>query len=72
MPVRTFLTRLRGIGYDGYVTVEGDAAGPEEVLREAVARLKAWSREGADVPAESDSEPAGPRRPAKKIAVRGI
>ena len=43
MPVEKFLTRLQGIGYNGWVTVEWekawlpDIAEPEEILPDAIA-----------------------------------
>jgi sugar phosphate isomerase/epimerase len=63
--VETFLTRLRGIGYDGYVTFEWEKAWlpniapPEEALPAAIKKLKEWGRPAAeDAGAESDAEPA--------------
>jgi len=55
-----FITRLRGIGYEGYVTVEWEKAWlpglaePEEILPDAVTQLKAWTKLGIEEP-----EPAG-------------
>jgi fatty-acyl-CoA synthase len=69
VPVQKFLTRLRGVGYRGYVTVEWEKAWlpglaePEEILPDSIAKLKQWSGEGADIEGvESDSEPAAPTR----------
>jgi sugar phosphate isomerase/epimerase len=48
--VQNFLTRLMGIGYNGYVVVELDKASlsglpePETVLPEAIAQLKKWTQ----------------------------
>jgi len=63
--VENFVTRLRGIGYGGYVTVEWEKAWlpalaePEEVLPDAIAKLRKWAGENADIPGkEGDSEPA--------------
>jgi sugar phosphate isomerase/epimerase len=48
VPVRLLLTRLRGIGYRGYVTLEWEKASlfglpePEELLPESLARLCDW------------------------------
>lgn len=48
VPIERFLTRLRGIGYDGWVTVEWEKmlfpelAEPEEVFPAALATLRAW------------------------------
>jgi sugar phosphate isomerase/epimerase len=71
--VRKFIARLRGIGYEGYVTVEWEKAWlpalaePEEILPDSIKKLKEWAGQNADVPAESDSEPAaGPKKAAKK------
>jgi len=56
----TFITRLRGIGYEGYVTVEWEKAWlpglaePEEILPDAVKKLKEWQKLGVEEP-----EPAG-------------
>ena len=69
VPVQKFLTRLRGVGYRGYVTVEWEKAWlpalaePEEILPDSIAKLRQWAGEGADVEGvESDSEPAAPTR----------
>lgn len=63
--VETFIHRLRGIGYEGWVSFEWDKAWlpnlaePEEVLPDAVAKLREWAGIKADVEGkESDSEPA--------------
>lgn len=51
VPVKNFLTRLRGIGYQGWVTFEWEKAwlpgiaGPEEVLPDAIKKLKEWTTE---------------------------
>ena len=65
VPVQKFVTRLRGIGYDGYVTVEWEKAWlpglaePEEILPDSIKKLRDWSGIGADVEGvESDAEPA--------------
>src|SRR5439155_402554 len=48
--VRNFLRRLRGIGYEGYVTVEwekawlANLAEPEEILPDAIAKLRDWDK----------------------------
>ncbi|HEV2293611.1 MAG TPA: sugar phosphate isomerase/epimerase family protein [Tepidisphaeraceae bacterium] len=69
--VQTFLTRLRGIGYNGWVTFEWEKAWlpniaePEEVLPHAIVKLREWTREGEDIEgAEADSEPAAPTKGA--------
>lgn len=54
VPVQPLITRLRGIGYHGYVTFEWEKAWlaglaePEEVLPDAVKKLREW----AEVPWE--------------------
>ena len=48
--VRDFLRRLRGIGYEGYVTVEWEKAWlaalaePEEILPHALGKLREWEQ----------------------------
>lgn len=60
VPVEQFLTRLRGIGYKGYVTLEWEKAWlpniaePEEILPHAVTKLKEWTK------------PFEPEKPVKK------
>ena len=65
VPVEKFVTRLKGIGYTGYVTVEWEKAWlpniaePEEVLPDAAVKLRKWAGAGEDEPGvEGDSEPA--------------
>ena len=67
VPVEKFITRLRGIGYTGYVTLEWEKAWlpglaePEEILPDSIAKLKKWLTVGADIEdGESDSEPSEP------------
>ncbi len=67
VPVRKFITRLMGIGYDGYVTLEWEKAWlpglaePEEILPDAIVKLRDWSKpQNPDPAAEADSEPAAP------------
>jgi sugar phosphate isomerase/epimerase len=68
VPVEKFITRLMGVGYTGYVTVEWEKAWlpglaePEEILPDAIQKLRKWAAsEGADLPGvEGDSEPAAP------------
>jgi sugar phosphate isomerase/epimerase len=67
--IERFLTRLRGIGYKGWVTVEWEKAWlpniaePEEVLPHAITRLREWAKRGEDIEgAEGDSEPAAPTK----------
>jgi sugar phosphate isomerase/epimerase len=65
VPVDKFVTRLMGVGYTGYVTVEWEKAWlpniaePEEILPDAVTKLRKWAATNADEPGvEGDSEPA--------------
>jgi sugar phosphate isomerase/epimerase len=64
VPVEKFITRLRGIGYEGWVSVEWEKAWlpniaePEEILPDAITKLKRWASDGADEEAESDTAPA--------------
>lgn len=64
--VEPFLTRLRGVGYTGWVTFEWEKAWlpniaePEDALPQAIAKLREWTRDGDDIEgAEGDSEAAG-------------
>lgn len=49
VPVRKFLTRLRGIGYDRWVTLEWEKAWlpnlaePEEIFPDAITKLREWT-----------------------------
>ena len=60
--IEQFLKKLRGIGFDGTVTVEWDRAWlpslapAEEALPEALKRLKAWNKSIDDLMAEGRSE----------------
>jgi sugar phosphate isomerase/epimerase len=65
VPVEKFITRLKGVGYTGYVTVEWEKAWlpniaePEVILPDAAEKLRKWAATGADEPGvEGDSEPA--------------
>ena len=65
VPVQKFITRLMGVGYNGYVTVEWEKAWlpglaePEEILPHAIVKLREWAATGADEEGvEGDSEPA--------------
>ena len=66
VPVEKFITRLRGVGYTGYVTVEWEKAWlpglaePEDVLPDAAQKLRKWAAENAgEEEGEGDAEPAG-------------
>ena len=63
--VEKFVTRLKGVGFTGYVTLEWEKAWlpniaePEDVLPDAAKKLREWAALGADEPGvEGDSEPA--------------
>jgi len=71
--VRSFLTRLRGIGYEGWVTFEWEKAWlpniaePEEVLPDAIKKLKEWTSppvEEDPKAAKGHKPPAAPAAPA--------
>jgi len=69
--VRNFLRRLRGIGYEGYITVEWEKAWlpnlaePEEILPDAITKLRDWAK----VLEVSDWEAAAEaKKPAKAAA----
>jgi sugar phosphate isomerase/epimerase len=62
--VQKFLTRLMGIGYTGYVTMEWEKAWlpaiaePEEILPDAIAKMRLWTKPaGEEEEAEADSAP---------------
>jgi sugar phosphate isomerase/epimerase len=63
--VQKFLIRLKGIGYDGYVTLEWEKAwlpniaGPEEILPDSIAKLREWSKPQKDE--EGDAKPTPQR-----------
>ena len=63
--IEKFVTRLKGVGYTGYVTVEWEKAWlpniaePEEILPDAAEKLRKWAATNEDEPGvEGDSEPA--------------
>jgi sugar phosphate isomerase/epimerase len=68
--VRNFLRRLRGIGYDGYVTVEWEKAWlpnlaePEEILPDAIAKLRDWAKVLEISDWEAAAEAKKPAKPA--------
>jgi sugar phosphate isomerase/epimerase len=62
--VQVFLTRLQGIGYGGWVTLEWEKAWlpglaePEEILPDSIAKLRRWTRgpvEETQAPAEASA-----------------
>jgi sugar phosphate isomerase/epimerase len=69
--IRDFLRRLRGVGYDGYVTVEWEKAWlpnlaePEEVLPHAIGKLREWAQQLEISDWEND---AAAKAPPKKTA----
>ena len=71
VPVEKFVTRLMGVGYNGYVTVEWEKAWlpglaePEEVLPDAITKLRKWAATGAD---ESEAAEEGDAAPAPQAA----
>jgi sugar phosphate isomerase/epimerase len=50
VPVRPFLTRLRGVGYTGYITLEWEKAWlpnlaePEVIFPDSIAKLRDWTQ----------------------------
>jgi sugar phosphate isomerase/epimerase len=64
--IRNFMRRLRGIGYDGYITFEwekawlANLAEPEEVLPPAITQLREWAKvlEVSDWEAASEAKKA--------------
>jgi sugar phosphate isomerase/epimerase len=72
VPVQKFLTRMRGIGYEGYVALEWEKAWlpniapPEEILPQAIGKLKEWTEPAEG---EGDAKPkAGAKGKAKEAA----
>jgi hypothetical protein len=65
VPVPALLTRLRGIGYNRFVTaffpVAGASSGPQplDLLPDAIAKLRQWTK---------PHEPAKPAKPAPAAA----
>lgn len=55
VPVENLIDRLRGIGFTGYVTVDA----PDELLGDAIEKLRAWSK---PAPAQPAKKPAAPAR----------
>jgi sugar phosphate isomerase/epimerase len=70
VPVKNLLTRLRGIGYRGWVSLQWDKARlpalaePEVVLPDAVKKLKEWTEPPA--PPKPAVKPAAAHKPAAK------
>jgi fatty-acyl-CoA synthase len=72
--VRNFMRRLRGVGYDGYVTLEWEKAwlpnllGPEEILPDSIKKLKDWDQKLETSDWEADAEAKKPPKPAPAAA----
>jgi sugar phosphate isomerase/epimerase len=74
VPVRKFLTRLRGIGYSGWVTMEwekawlANLAEPEEILPDAITKLREWTKklEVSDWEAAAEASGAIQKKPVAK------
>jgi sugar phosphate isomerase/epimerase len=70
IPVQKFVERLRGIGYDGWISVEWEKAflpglaEPDDVLPDALAKLKQWSTGAPDPEADGDAKPTPQRATA--------
>jgi fatty-acyl-CoA synthase len=68
--VRNFVRRLRGVGYEGYVTLEWEKAwlpnllGPEEILPDSIAKLKEWDKKLEISDWEAAAEAKKPPKPA--------
>jgi sugar phosphate isomerase/epimerase len=68
VPVQKFLTRLMGIGYNGWVTFEWEKAWlpniaePEEALPDAIKKMREWSKPAGED--EGDAKPAAKAAPA--------
>ncbi len=68
VPVEIFLSRLRGIGYDGWVTLQWDKASldnlaePETVLPEGLKKLRQWTKPQVE---------ETPKEPKEKEAAAG-
>ena len=76
--VRDFMRRLRGVGYDGYVTVEWEKAWlpnlaePEEILPHAIEKLREWAKLLEISDWENDAAAkAPPKKPAAAAAGAG-
>jgi sugar phosphate isomerase/epimerase len=72
--VRNFLRRLRGIGYEGYVTVEWEKAWlpnlaePEEILPDAITKLRDWDQKLDVSDWEAAAAAKNPKKPAAAAA----
>jgi sugar phosphate isomerase/epimerase len=65
--VQSFLTRLKGIGYDGWITLEWEKAWlpgiaePEEILPDSIKKLREWTKPQLD--ADGDAKKKAPHAP---------
>jgi sugar phosphate isomerase/epimerase len=77
VPVQKFITRLLGIGYHGYVTVEWEKAylpnlaEPEEILPDAVQKLRKYA-EAAEGETPKKSDAHGKQAPRKEAAATAV
>jgi sugar phosphate isomerase/epimerase len=74
VPVKSFLTRLKGIGYNGWVTFEWEKAWlpniaePEEVLPDAIKKLREWTSPPEEESAKPTAKHAEPKAAAPAAA----
>ena len=74
VPVEKFITRLMGVGYNGYVTMEWEKAWlpglaePEEVLPDAIEKLRKWAATGTE---DSQTAEEGDAAPVPQAAAAG-
>jgi sugar phosphate isomerase/epimerase len=68
VPVQKFLTRLKGIGYEGWVSVEWEKAWlpniaePEEILPDSIKKLREWTSPPAEENGKAAKKHAAPAR----------
>lgn len=74
VPVQKLLTRLRGIGYDGWISVEWEKAWlpglaePEEILPDAIKKLREWTKPQVEEKPVAKKEHAAPAKPVAPAA----
>ncbi|MEO6434601.1 MAG: sugar phosphate isomerase/epimerase family protein [Tepidisphaeraceae bacterium] len=72
--VRDFLRRLRGVGYEGYITVEWEKAWlpnlaePEEILPHSIAKLREWDQRLEISDWEAGAKPPEVKPPEQAVA----
>jgi sugar phosphate isomerase/epimerase len=79
LPVRKLLSRLQGIGYRGWVSLDwpkasiAQLAEPDEVLPDAIGKLRDWTKPPAKPEKEKPAarKPAPPAAPAPATAAAG-